>query len=64
LPVSHRQDAFDRLAALLRRAVAPLPMRRPTAAAIERRLEEKSRRVAIKRQRRRESDGDAGKRSS
>lgn len=51
----NRQDARERLAALIRQAVArPKPRRktRPTAASQERRLEEKHRRSKIKRVRR------------
>jgi ribosome-associated protein len=47
----NRQDALDRLIALIRRAaVAPVPRRqtRPTAAARERRIEGKKRRGSIK----------------
>ena len=51
----NRQDALERLIALLRRAVPPPTPRRPTrpsAAAKRRRLEEKARRGALKDQRR------------
>ena len=50
----NRQDALDRLVALLRRAAtAPTPRRptRPSAAARERRLTDKSRRARLKRER-------------
>jgi ribosome-associated protein len=50
----NRQDARDRLAALIRRAATPPRPRRPTApsaAARERRLDEKVRRGRLKRQR-------------
>jgi ribosome-associated protein len=59
----NREDALDRLVALLRRAAEPLPPRRPTkptAAAKRRRLEQKSHRAALKQQRRPERDEDAG----
>ena len=51
----NRQDALDRLVALIRRAAVPPTRRRPTkpsVAATERRLEAKARRAAIKEQRR------------
>jgi len=51
----NRQDALDRLVALMRRAAVPATQRRPTkpsAAAKERRLEAKARRAAVKEQRR------------
>ncbi len=51
----NRQDALDRLVALIRRAAAPPTPRRPTkptAAAKRRRLAAKSRRAALKQQRR------------
>jgi ribosome-associated protein len=51
----NRQDALDRLVALIRRAAVPPTRRRPTkpsAAARERRLEAKARRAAVKEQRR------------
>ena len=51
----NRQDALDRLVALIRRAAAPPTPRRPTKpsrAAKERRLEAKARRAAVKQQRR------------
>jgi ribosome-associated protein len=51
----NRQDALDRLIALIRRAaVPPIPRRptKPSAAAKERRLEAKARRATIKQQRR------------
>ncbi len=59
----NRQDALDRLVALIRRAAEPPTPRRPTkptAASKERRLEEKSRRATVKRRRRsgREENGD------
>ncbi len=57
----NRQDALDRLVALLRRAAAPPAPRRPTrptAAARRRRLAAKSRRAALKQQRRPGSDED------
>jgi ribosome-associated protein len=55
----NRQDALDRLIALIRRAVPPPTPRRPTrpsAAAKERRLQAKARRAAIKERRRTEPD--------
>jgi ribosome-associated protein len=55
----NRQDALDRLVALIRRAVPPPTPRRPTkptAAARRRRLQAKARRVAIKELRRAEPD--------
>ena len=55
----NRQDALDRLVALIRRAAEPPAPRRPTkpsAAAKERRLEAKARRSAIKELRRSEPD--------
>ncbi|HMD63410.1 MAG TPA: alternative ribosome rescue aminoacyl-tRNA hydrolase ArfB [Stellaceae bacterium] len=55
----NRQDALDRLVALIRRAAVPPPPRRPTkptAAAKERRLEAKARRAAIKELRRADPD--------
>jgi ribosome-associated protein len=51
----NRQDALDRLVALIRRAAVPPTPRRPTKpsrAAKERRLEAKARRAAVKHQRR------------
>ena len=51
----NRRDALERLVALIRRAVPPPTPRRPTkpsAASIERRLEAKARRAAIKVRRR------------
>ncbi len=57
----NRQDAFDRLIALIRRAAVPPTPRRPTkpsAAAKRRRLAAKSRRAAIKQQRRPGSGDD------
>jgi ribosome-associated protein len=59
----NRQDALDRLVALIRRAASPLPPRRPTtptAAAQRRRREAKSRRAMLKEQRRLAPDGDTG----
>jgi len=55
----NRQDALDRLIALIRRAAAPPVPRRPTkpsAAAKERRLQAKARRAATKELRRAEAD--------
>jgi ribosome-associated protein len=55
----NRQDALDRLVALIRRAADPPAPRRPTkpsAAAKERRLQAKARRSAIKELRRSEPD--------
>ena|SRR5271165_5792889 len=55
----NRQDALDRLVALIRRAAAPPTPRRPTkptAAAKRRRLEAKARRGAIKELRRADPD--------
>jgi ribosome-associated protein len=57
----NRQDALDRLVALIRRAVPPPTPRRPTkptAAAKRRRLQAKAHRAAIKELRRAEPDGD------
>lgn len=57
----NRQDALERLVELLRRAaVPPVPRRptRPTTASNARRLEQKSRRAAVKRERRTNSDRD------
>ena len=54
-----RQDALDRLVALIRRAVPPPTLRRPTkptAAARRRRLQAKAHRAAIKELRRVEPD--------
>ena len=51
----NRQDALDRLVALIRRAAAPPAPRqptKPTAAAKKRRLEAKARRAAVKEHRR------------
>jgi len=56
----NRQDALDRLIALIRRAIPPPVPRRPTrpnAAARRRRLEAKSRRAALKQQRQPVEDG-------
>jgi ribosome-associated protein len=50
----NRQDARDRLVALIRRALTPPRPRRPTrpsAAARERRLTDKARRSRVKRER-------------
>jgi ribosome-associated protein len=58
---ANRRDALDRLTALFRRAAEPVPPRRPTrptAASKERRLEAKSRRGAVKRERRVQPDGE------
>jgi ribosome-associated protein len=55
----NRQDALDRLVALIRRAAEPPAPRRPTkpsAGAKERRLQAKARRSAIKELRRSEPD--------
>lgn len=55
----NRQDALDRLVALIRRAAVPPTPRRPTkpsAAAKQRRLQTKARRAAIKQLRRSEPD--------
>jgi ribosome-associated protein len=55
----NRQDALDRLVALIRRAAEPAAPRRPTkpsAAAKERRLQAKARRAAIKEMRRGEPE--------
>ena len=61
----NRQDALDRLIALIRRAASPPTPRRPTrptAAAKRRRLAAKSRRAALKQQRRpAPNDDDAGR---
>jgi len=60
--VRNREDALDRLIALLSRAAAPPTPRRPTkppAAAKRRRLEQKSHRAAVKQQRRRSKLADA-----
>ena len=51
----NRQDALDRLVALIRRAAEPPTLRRPTKpsrAAKERRLQAKARRATVKQQRR------------
>ncbi len=59
----NRRDALDRLVALIRRAaLPPTPRRptRPTAAAERRRREAKTRRAALKEQRRPGRDEDAG----
>ena len=58
----NRQDALDRLVALIRRAVPPPTPRRPTkptAAAKRRRLQAKAHRAAIKELRRTEPDRTA-----
>jgi ribosome-associated protein len=58
----NRQDALERLVALIRRAATPPTSRRPTkpsAASRERRLETKARRAAIKEQRRAASNDDS-----
>ncbi len=58
----NRQDALDRLIALIRRAASPpIPRRptKPTAAAKRRRLAAKSRRAALKQQRRPAPNDDA-----
>jgi ribosome-associated protein len=52
--LANRQAAIERFVALLRDALAPTPVRKPTAmpaAAKERRLEEKGRRSRLKQQR-------------
>ena len=57
----NRQDALDRLVALIRRAAeAPTPRRptNPTRAAKERRLEAKARRATTKKRRRAQPDDD------
>jgi ribosome-associated protein len=57
----NRQDALDRLVALIRRAAVPPTPRRPTkptTAAKKRRLQAKARRAATKEQRRSISDQD------
>src|SRR5947207_4669458 len=57
----NRQDALDRLVALIRRAAVPPTPRRPTrpsAAAKERRLQAKARRTATKERRRAKPDED------
>ena len=57
----NRQDALDRLVALIRRAAEPPAPRRPTkpsAAAKERRLEAKARRATTKERRRARPDED------
>ncbi len=59
----NRQDALDRLVALIRRAAVPPTPRRPTrpsAAAKERRLQAKARRAAVKERRRVAPDQDPG----
>jgi ribosome-associated protein len=56
----NRQDARERLVALIRRAAAPPALRRPTkpsAAAKRRRLDDKTRRAAVK-ELRRKAPGD------
>ncbi len=60
---ANRRDALARLVALFRCAAEPVPPRRPTrptAASKERRLEAKSRRAVIKRERRSEPE-DGGR---
>jgi ribosome-associated protein len=57
----NRQDALDRLIALIRRAASPpIPRRptKPTAAAKRRRLGAKARRAAVKRHRRPDRNQD------
>jgi ribosome-associated protein len=57
----NREDALDRLVALIRRAAeAPTPRRptKPSRAAKERRLEAKARRAAVKERRRAQPDED------
>ena len=57
----NRQDALDRLIALIRRAAEPPTPRRPTKpsrAAKERRLQAKARRAAVKERRRAQPDED------
>jgi len=59
----NRQDARDRLVALVRRAAAPPTPRRPTkptVAAKQRRLDAKARRGILKQRRRSSPDQDAG----
>ena len=59
----NRQDALDRLVALIRRAAVPPTPRRPTkpsAAAKERRLKTKARRAVIKQRRRPVPDQEGG----
>jgi ribosome-associated protein len=59
----NRQDARDRLIALIRRAATPPTPRRPTrpsTAAKERRLAAKARRAALKEQRRAAPERDSG----
>lgn len=59
----NRQDAQDRLIALIRRAAVPPTARhptRPSAAARTRRLAAKARRAAVKEQRRAARDPDGG----
>lgn len=58
----NRQDALDRLVALIRRAAEPPKPRRktaPSAAQRERRLADKARRASVKRRRRAASDDEA-----
>ena len=55
----NRQDALDRLVALIREAAAPPAKRHPTRPSLgerQRRLEEKGRRAALKRERRARPD--------
>jgi ribosome-associated protein len=57
--VQNRQDARDRLVAIIRRAAAPQRPRRPTfppAASLEERLHDKAHRAEIKRERRAPDD--------
>ncbi len=59
----NRQDALDRLVALVRRAALPPAPRRPTrpsAAAKARRFQDKARRAALKQQRRNIRNEEAG----
>jgi ribosome-associated protein len=60
---ANRRDALARLTALFRRAAEPVPPRRPTrptAAAVARRLEQKSRRAGVKARRRPTRDEGVG----
>jgi ribosome-associated protein len=57
---ANRRDALDRLTALVRHAAEPVAPRRPTrptVASVARRLDQKSRRAATKRERRSARDG-------
>ena len=59
----NRQDARDRLVALVRRAAAPPTPRRPTKPTVDakqRRLDAKARRGILKQRRRSSPDQDAG----